>query len=104
MNIMSPILHTKFLLKDYEERKAIAENYDSVRAEAGTGKVYLPFSLPEDSFQEPVNAYKLDKLYKELEYCFEACIPPNVLENRGFDLFLKYQSPQTRFYNALKEI
>lgn len=42
------IEHYKFLVKSYDERKAIAELYDRVHPGYGTGGM-LPFSLPEDA-------------------------------------------------------
>ncbi|UYN89894.1 MAG: glycosyltransferase family 2 protein [Anaerolineales bacterium] len=44
------ILHHKFLVKSYVERKALAARYDSLREGAGTGH-WLPFNLPEDAFE-----------------------------------------------------
>jgi hypothetical protein len=42
--------HHKFLVKSYDERRAIAERYDAVRLGYGTGGM-LPFSLPEDAYE-----------------------------------------------------
>lgn len=43
------ILHHKFLVKSYAERKEIALRYDALREGGGTGH-WLPFNLPEDAF------------------------------------------------------
>lgn len=45
-----PILHHKFLVKTYEQRRKTAEKYDSTRKGAGFGDWFLRFSLPEDAF------------------------------------------------------
>lgn len=44
------ILHHKFLIKDYQKRKELAEKYDQLRPGAGTGQ-WLPFNLPEEAFE-----------------------------------------------------
>ena len=44
-----PILHYKFLIRSYEERKEIAEKYESVSTGAGFGD-YLVYNLPEDYY------------------------------------------------------
>jgi hypothetical protein len=44
-----PIEHHKFLVKTYDERKAIAERYDQIQQGAGTGGMVL-FNLPEVAF------------------------------------------------------
>jgi len=45
------ILHHKYLLKSYHERKVIARNYDKIKLGAGTG-VHKPFTLPEECLDE----------------------------------------------------
>jgi len=45
--ISLPILHHKYLVRSYEERKAIAETYESISPGAGFG-FYKIYSLPED--------------------------------------------------------
>jgi hypothetical protein len=45
-----PILHHKFLIRDYNERKAIAERYESIAPGAGMG-FYKVYSLPEDCIE-----------------------------------------------------
>lgn len=45
------ILHHKYLLKSYQERREIARNYDKIRLGAGTG-VHKPFTLPEECLEE----------------------------------------------------
>lgn len=45
------ILHHKYLLNSYEERRRKAQQYDSIKEDGGTGK-HLPFTLPEDAYNE----------------------------------------------------
>lgn len=47
-----PILHHKFLVKDYEHRKKIAERYESLGAGMGLGPWFMRFSLPELAFPD----------------------------------------------------
>lgn len=52
------IEHHKFLVKDYAERKRIAETYDNYQQGYGTG-AFLPFSLPEDAYESlPLLEYR----------------------------------------------
>lgn len=44
------ILHYKFLIRSYEDRKRIAEVYESVHKGAGFGD-YLVYNLPEDHYR-----------------------------------------------------
>ena len=44
------IEHHKFVVKDYKERRRIAESYDAYHPGYGTGNM-LPFSLPEDAYK-----------------------------------------------------
>lgn len=47
-----PILHHKFLVKNYEQRKAMAKHYESLKKGGGLGPTYKPFTLPEDCFEK----------------------------------------------------
>lgn len=47
------IMHDKFIVRSYEERKSIAENYESVKTGCGLGEHYRAFSLWEDFYKEP---------------------------------------------------
>lgn len=47
----APILHHKFLIKDYDERKRIAEIYEKIQVGAGLGN-YLKYNLPEDYYSK----------------------------------------------------
>lgn len=48
--IQAPIYHHKFLLRNYQERRLIAERYEGLREGAGFSLTYLPFGMPEDAF------------------------------------------------------
>lgn len=52
------IEHHKFLIKNYAERKRIAEGYEKIKTGAGLSDTYKPFSLPEDCLAE-INLAKL---------------------------------------------
>lgn len=52
------ILHYKYLIKDYRERKSIAERYEAVKPSAGLGSLYKQYYLPEDCF-ERIQTYEL---------------------------------------------
>lgn len=45
-----PIEHHKFLVRNLEERRAIAAHYESIRPGAGMSDTYRPFNLPETCF------------------------------------------------------
>lgn len=47
------ILHDKFIVKGYEQRKALADHYESIAEGGGHGAIYKPFQLPEDVYEEP---------------------------------------------------
>ena len=47
--VQARILHYKFLVKSYEERREIAKTYELVRKGAGLGE-FKRYSLPEDVF------------------------------------------------------
>lgn len=57
------IEHHKFLVRDYAERRKIAEQYEQVRPGAGLGE-FLPFNLPEDTGRKLVLS-QLGNGYKE---------------------------------------
>lgn len=42
--------HHKFVVKDHQERRRIAESYDTYQLGYGTGNM-MPFSLPEDAYR-----------------------------------------------------
>jgi hypothetical protein len=46
------IVHDKFLVKDYAQRKALAEHYETIKTGGGLGVNYKPFGLPEDVFEK----------------------------------------------------
>lgn len=46
-----PILHHKFIIRSYEDRKKIANTYESICPGAGSGE-YLKYSLPEDYYKQ----------------------------------------------------
>jgi glycosyltransferase involved in cell wall biosynthesis len=56
-----PILHHKFLVRDYEDRKRILDGYESKQRGAGSGD-FLPFSfptvLPDLKFEPISKAYE----------------------------------------------
>jgi hypothetical protein len=55
--------HHKFLVRSYEERRRIAEQYEQVKSGAGLGE-YLPYNLPEDTGRKLVLS-QLGSGYKE---------------------------------------
>lgn len=51
LTVDKPMYHYKFIVKDYKERKSIAETYERVKKGAGLGE-YLKYNLPEDYYKE----------------------------------------------------
>jgi hypothetical protein len=49
--INKPIVHHKFIVRDYDDRMKIAMQYEETRAGAGFGITYQPYNLPERSFK-----------------------------------------------------
>lgn len=54
------LIHDKFNVKSYKERRAIADRYEAIQKGSGYSEKFLPFQLPEDYYKEGFTVYPLN--------------------------------------------